>query len=279
MRIIAGLKDACATAEAWVCDIWGVIHNGVAVYPQAVEACLAFRRDGGRIVLVSNAPRPSAGVVAQLDKLGVARESYDAVLTSGDVARDMLREWQDIPTLHIGPERDLGLFEDRHIPLTDAAGAERILCSGLFDDTTETPESYRAMLTDLAARRVPMLCANPDIKVDRGGSIIYCGGAVAGLYAELGGAVRYAGKPYPAIYAAALRLIADAAGRNVAPAAMWAIGDGILTDIPGGITAGMPTVYVASAIHHDGALSLAALATLFPDPAGRPTFAMDALAP
>jgi len=279
IRIVNGIGEAGGTARAWICDIWGVIHNGVTVYPRAVDACLAFRRAGGRIILVSNAPRPSAGVVAQLDTLGVPRAGYDAVLTSGDVARDMLRSWAGLPTWHIGPERDLGLFEGHDIPLVGAATAQRILCSGLFDDTTETPETYRAMLTLLAERSVPMLCANPDIKVDRGGKIIYCGGAVAGLYAELGGAVTYAGKPHPAIYTVARRMIAEAAGHDVPLAATWAIGDGILTDIPGGIAAGMATVYVASAIHHDGALSPEVLATLFPDAAGRPTFAMDALAP
>jgi HAD superfamily hydrolase (TIGR01459 family) len=189
----------------------------------------------------------------------------------------MLDGWAGLPTLHIGPPRDLGLFEGKCVPLVDAAEARRVLCSGLYDDTTETPETYRPVLVGLASRGVPMLCANPDLKVDRGGTIIYCGGAVAALYAELGGAVMYAGKPYAPIYAAACALIDTAAGEAVPRAAILAIGDGVLTDIPGGIAGGFRTVYVASAIHLDGALTAASVAQLFPDPAARPTAAMTEL--
>ena len=153
-----------------------------------------------------------------------------------------------------------------------------MLCSGLYDDTTETPDNYRPLLLELAARQVPMLCANPDIKVDRGGKIIYCGGAVAGLYRELGGPVEYAGKPYPAIYATARAKLAALAGHDIALADVLAIGDGVHTDIAGGIRAGMRTIYIASPIHAQGALSAAALDLLFPDAGQRPTAAMDMLA-
>jgi HAD superfamily hydrolase (TIGR01459 family) len=275
--ILTSLGGPGTASRAWICDIWGVIHNGVAAYPVAVAACRAFRADGGRIVFVTNAPRPAAGVIAQLGGLGVPPDAYDAVLTSGDVTRTMLNDWAGVPTLHIGPPRDLGLFEGKRVPLVDAAGASRVLCSGLYDDTTETPESYRQMLAGLAARRVPMLCANPDLKVDRGGKIIYCGGAVAALYAELGGVVTYAGKPYAPIYEAACALIDKSAGEIVPRADILAIGDGVLTDIPGGIAGGFRTIYVASAIHLDGALTSASVAQLFPDPATQPTAAMTML--
>ncbi len=275
--ILTTLRGPATAARAWICDIWGVIHNGVAAYPAAVAACRAFRADGGRIVFVTNAPRPAAGVVAQLDALGVPREAYDAVLTSGDVTRTMLGGWAGVPALHIGPPRDLGLFEGKGVPLVEAAGASRVLCSGLYDDTTETPETYRPLLAELAQRNVPMLCANPDLKVDRGGKIIYCGGAVAALYAELGGAVAYAGKPYAPIYAAACELINAATGETVPRTDILAIGDGVLTDIPGGIAGGFRTIYVASAIHLEGALTSAAVAALFPDPAAQPTAAMGGL--
>jgi HAD superfamily hydrolase (TIGR01459 family) len=276
--ILAMLGGPGTFSRAWICDIWGVIHNGVAAYPAAVAACRAFRTDGGRIVYVTNAPRPAAGVIAQLDGLGVPDDAYDAVLTSGDVTRTMLDSWAGVPALHIGPPRDLGLFEGKGVPLVAAEGAQRVLCSGLYDDTTETPENYRVMLTALAARKVPMLCANPDLKVDRGGKIIYCGGAVAALYAQLGGAVTYAGKPFAPIYEAACGLIDKAAGETVPRADILAIGDGVLTDIPGGIAGGFRTIYVASAIHLDGALTSDAVARLFPDPASRPTAALSALA-
>jgi HAD superfamily hydrolase (TIGR01459 family) len=271
------LTGPVTTSRAWICDIWGVIHNGVAAYPAAVAACRAFRADGGRIVLVTNAPRPAAGVVAQLDVLGVPHDAYDAVLTSGDVTRTMLDAWVGVPTLHIGPQRDLGLFEGKRVPLVDAVGASRVLCSGLYDDTMETPEDYRVMLSGLARRKVPMLCANPDLKVDRGGKIIYCGGAVAALYAELGGAVTYAGKPYAPIYDAACALIDKTAGETVPRADILAIGDGVLTDIPGGIAGGFRTVYISSAIHLDAPLTSKAVTRLFPDPAARPTVAMSVL--
>jgi HAD superfamily hydrolase (TIGR01459 family) len=276
--ILSNLAALQPRGQAWICDIWGVLHNGVEVYPSAVAACRNFRADGGRVILVSNAPRPSVGVVAQLDTLGVPRDAYDAVLTSGDVAQAMLAHWIGIPTLHIGPERDRTLFDGKDIPRVEAAIAKRILCSGLYDDTTETPASYRTLLTDLAQRGCPMLCANPDLKVDRGGKIIYCGGAVAALYAELGGQVTYAGKPHAAIYDTARAMIVAAASATIPDTDILAIGDGVLTDIPGGIAAGLRTVYVSSAIHVDGALTAAALTTLFPVVAARPTVAMDRLA-
>lgn len=276
--ILSRLSDFAPDARAWICDIWGVLHNGVSVFQPAVAACRDFRATGGRVVLVSNAPRPAASVIAQLDALGIPRDAYDAVLTSGDVTRDLLDAWAGRPTLHIGPERDWPLFDGKDIPRVPAAAASAILCSGLYDDTTETPETYRVLLSALAARGVPMLCANPDLKVDRGGRIIYCGGAVAALYSELGGPVTYAGKPHPAIYTTARALIAKAAGETVPDSAILAIGDGVLTDIPGGIAAGMRTIYIASAIHLGGPLTTATLAALFPDPATRPTAAMDVLA-
>ena len=265
-------------ARAWICDIWGVIHNGAKAFPAAVEACVSFRAAGGRIILVSNAPRPSDGVVAQLDALGVPRSAYDNVLTSGDVARVMLRGWRGVPTLHIGPERDLTLFKGLGVPLVGPPEATRVLCSGLTDDTVETPETYRQMLSTLAMRHLPMLCANPDIKVDRGGKIIYCGGAIAALYAELGGRVEYAGKPYPAIYATARAMLKEMTGQDIALTDVMAIGDGVHTDIAGGISAGMRSIYIASPIHAQGALTTAVLDRLFPVEALRPTAAMDALA-
>ena len=275
--ILTHLSALRPAPEAWICDIWGVIHNGVATFPVAVDACLSFRAGGGRIILVSNAPRPSKSVVAQLDTLGVPHAAYDAVLTSGDVARTALHGWRNVPTLHIGPERDLALFKDLGVPLVTAAAAERVLCSGLYDDTSETPENYRQMLHELATRQVPMLCANPDIKVDRGGRNIYCGGAVAGLYAELGGVVDYAGKPYPAIYSSAFATLAELSGRSMARDRVLAIGDGVHTDIAGGINTGLRTIYIASPIHAEGALTADALDHLFIDASTRPTAAMDRL--
>ncbi len=276
--ILSGIGAMQPSARAWICDIWGVIHNGVAAFPTAVEACVKFRAGGGHVIFVSNAPRPSDGVVLQLNALGVPSTAYDAVLTSGDVTRERLADWQAIPTLHIGPQRDLTLFAGLDMPLVDQALAERVLCSGLYDDTTETPDDYRVLLGELARRNVPMLCANPDIKVDRGGKIIYCAGAIAGLYADLGGVVDYAGKPHAPIYVTARKMLAQLAGHALTDAEIVAIGDGIHTDIPGGIAAGFRTVYVSSAIHLDAPLTPEALRALFPDVVGQPDVAMAQLA-
>lgn len=276
--IVANFSSVHPEPRAWICDIWGVIHNGVVAFPAAVDACVRFRERGGRIILVSNAPRPAGSVSKQLDALAVPVTAYDAILTSGDVTRAALQNWIGTPTLHIGPERDLALFTGLDIPLVGSARAERILCSGLYDDTRETPEDYRDLLLAAAEQALPMLCANPDIRVDRGGKIVYCAGAVAGLYEELGGAVEYAGKPHPPIYRMAHQLLADIDGDEPAPGDVMAIGDGVLTDIAGGLRAGLRTVYISSAIHLDGALDNAAIARLFPDPADRPHIAMPALA-
>ena len=276
--IVTSIMAPGLKARAWICDIWGVLHNGVAAFQPAVDACTKFRADGGYVILVTNAPRPANGVIKQLAGLGISPEAYDRVLTSGDVTREILGTWGAQPTLHIGPERDLTLFDDLAITLTNAARAERVLCSGLYDDTTETAEHYRTTLQELAARSVPMLCANPDIKVDRGGRIIYCAGAVAQLYEEMGGKVAYAGKPYSPIYDAARQMIADIAGRTIEATDILAIGDGVHTDIPGGLAHGMRTVYVASAIYLHEPMTPPALEKLFPDRNQRPQFAMEALA-
>lgn len=276
--IISSVAAISPQARAWICDIWGVVHNGVESYPDAVDACVRFRERGGRIILVSNAPRPSDSVAPQLASLGVPVTAYDAILTSGDVTRAALEHWIGTPTLHIGPERDLALFSGLDIPLVGSPRAERILCSGLYDDTREIPEDYRDLLQVAADQALPMLCANPDIKVDRGGKIVYCAGAVARLYEQLGGSVDYAGKPHPPIYKMAHQMLADLDGDEPAPGDVMAVGDGVLTDIAGGLRAGLRTVYISSAIHLDGPLDTTAIAQLFPDPADRPHFAMPALA-
>ena len=276
--IITSIAMLTPAPRAWLCDIWGVIHNGVAAFPAAVDACVRFRAQGGHVILISNAPRPADGIAQQLQALHIPRSAYDAILTSGDITREALRGWQGIATLHIGPARDLTLFHNLDIPLSDTAHADRILCSGLYDDTTETPADYHRQLQALAARGVPMLCANPDIKVDRGGKIIYCAGAIAAAYADLGGAVEYAGKPHTPIYTTAFEMLNRLAGCGVSRDDILAIGDGIHTDIPGGLAAGLRTVYVASAIHLDGQLTAAALTALFPDPVTRPHFAMEKIA-
>jgi HAD superfamily hydrolase (TIGR01459 family) len=276
--ILSSISALSADSAAWIVDIWGVMHNGAHAFAAAGDACRRFREQGGSVLLLSNAPRPFSAVRSHLDGLGVARSAYDAGLTSGDVTRTMLAAWQRRPLLHIGPDRDKGLFEGLAIDFADAAGAEVILCSGLFDDTKETPQDYARLFERLVARRVPMICANPDLVVERGQTLVYCAGALAAEYANSGGQVTYAGKPHWPVYERALALIDELRGRATAKAEVLAIGDGVETDLRGAHTAGLRSVFIASAIHAPEGLSDAALGRLFGRRPFAPIAALSALA-
>ncbi len=277
--VLTSIADLAACSRAWLVDIWGVMHNGVTPFPTAVAACQQFRSQGGIVLLLSNSPRPSNGVAVQLDQIGVARDAYDGIVSSGDATRTLLRAWSRRPLYHLGPERDRPLFEGIDIRLVSEADAEGVICTGLFDDTSETPDDYAALLKGMKARDVPMICANPDIKVERGGRIIYCGGAVAQAYAEIGGDVALAGKPHAPIYEMALNELARLSGRAVARDEILAIGDGVKTDIAGAVRAGIRAVYIASAVHMVGdTLDQDALSVLFPQGSDRPVAAMVQLA-
>ena len=276
--IVSSIEGLAAGTLAWFVDIWGVMHNGVAPFAGAVAACRAFRASGGIVVLVSNAPRPAACVIAALDRIGVPRDCYDAVQSSGDTARGLIAALGEGSVYHLGPERDLALYEGLPVvrPAADEAGT--IVCTGLVDDDIETGETYRPLLAAFAARQVPMICANPDFTVERGGRIIPCAGAVAAVYEDLGGHVSYAGKPYLPIYDAAFAIVDRLAGKSVPHGAILAIGDGVRTDIAGAARAGLRSVYIASGVHLGaGPLDEAALARLFPDPAIQPLAAMTEL--
>jgi HAD superfamily hydrolase (TIGR01459 family) len=261
---IAALAD---TTDAWIVDIWGVMHNGARAHASAVEACRRFRADGGTVVLLSNAPRPFAAVVPHMTGLGVPADAYDAGVTSGDATREMISEWQGRPLLHIGPERDLGLFAGLDVRLAPAEEAEVVVCSGLHDDTRETPADYAELFRGLLARGVPMICANPDIMVERGADLIYCAGALAEAYAAGGGRVTYAGKPHAPIYVRTLAEIARLKGRTIEKDRVLCIGDGIDTDLKGADGAGLRSVFVASPIFVPNGLDPTLLKKLF---AGRP---------
>jgi HAD superfamily hydrolase (TIGR01459 family) len=265
--ILSSIADLADTADAWIVDIWGVMHNGARAHPTAVEACRRFREAGGTVILLSNAPRPFAAVVPHMTGLGVPPDAYDAGVTSGDATRDMISEWRGRPLLHIGPERDLGLFEGLDVRLAPAEEAEAVVCSGLWDDTRETPDDYAGLFRGLLARGVPMICANPDIMVERGHELLYCAGALAEAYEAGGGRVIYAGKPHAPIYARTLEEIARVRGRAVEKDRALCIGDGIDTDLKGAAGAGLRSVFVASPIFVPNGLDAAVLRELF---AGRP---------
>jgi HAD superfamily hydrolase (TIGR01459 family) len=255
IRQIEGLGEISDRYDAILCDIWGVLHNGVASFDPASKALSAFRRRGGAVVLISNAPRPSAPIRRQLETLGVSPNAFDAVATSGDVTIELIVERIDDPVLHIGPARDLSLFDSateatgRRPQLVSLEDAAYALCTGLRHDTTETPDDYEAELGVMAARAMTMICANPDIVIHRGEVLIYCAGALARRYEDLGGPVVYAGKPYAPIYLRALALAERATGAPLDRRRVLAIGDGMKTDIAGAAVAGVDALFVTGGIH------------------------------
>ena len=277
--ILQSIVSLGPSADIWFLDIWGVLHNGVRPFASAVRACIAFRKAGGHVILVSNSPRPRAGVITQLNGIGVDLAAYDEVITSGDVSRCLIADVIDRPALHIGPVRDRPLFDGLGITLTDAETAQTILCTGLYDDERETLLDYAEVLQKLRARDVAMICANPDVKAERGGKIIYCAGAIAEAYEQLGGTVSYAGKPHAPIYAAALEIAARLCRAPVEKHRVLAIGDGVATDIRGASNAGIRSVYVASGVNlAKGAELSGAVESLFANEPVKPVAAMTALA-
>jgi HAD superfamily hydrolase (TIGR01459 family) len=255
IRQIAGLSEISGRYDLILCDIWGVLHNGVASFTQASDALVSFRRRGGAVILISNAPRPSPPIARQVLKLGVSPEAFDAVVTSGDVTIGLMEQQASDRVLHIGPERDLILLD----AVADASGArpklvsledaQYALCTGLRNDEAETLDDYEPELRAMAIRDMAMICANPDIVIHRGDTLIYCAGALARRYEELGGSVVYAGKPYAPIYDRALALAEQIRGAPIEKPRVLAIGDGMRTDIAGAARAGLDVLFVTGGIH------------------------------
>jgi HAD superfamily hydrolase (TIGR01459 family) len=254
VRQISGLSEISDGYDAILCDIWGVLHNGVASFAAASEALMSFRRRGGAVVLISNAPRPSPPIHRQVLKLGVPPEAFDSVVTSGDVTIGLMERQARDRVLHIGPARDLSLFDaamdatGARPKLVSLEDAQYALCTGLRNDDTETPEDYELELQAMAIRGMAMICANPDIVIHRGDTLVYCAGALARRYEELGGSVIYAGKPHGPIYDRALALVGRVRARGDKRRVL-AIGDGMKTDIVGAVRAGLDALFVTGGIH------------------------------
>lgn len=230
-------------------DVWGVVHNGVAAFPDACDALTRFREGGGNVVLITNAPRPNGVVADQLEHFGAPRSIYDAIVSSGDVTRDEIAKRPGQSIFHVGPKRDLSIFEGLDVTFAPPESADYVICSGLFDEETETPDDYRDMLGQMLARRLFMVCGNPDVVVERGEQLLYCAGAIADLYARMGGEVLYAGKPYAPIYDLALKLAQQARGANVDRKRVIAIGDSVRTDFKGAASYGIDCLFVTAGIH------------------------------
>ena len=276
--VLSSIEPLGPGRDVWFLDIWGVLHNGVKPFAGAVAACRKFRETGGHVILVSNSPRPRDGVVKQLDAVGVAREAYDAVITSGDVSRRLIAAHNGETVFHLGPERDLALYEGTGAKPGNANEARVVVCTGLFDDERETPANYSAQLASFKARGLEMICVNPDIKAERGGRIIYCAGALAEAYQTIGGKIHYAGKPYAPIYQEAFALAEGLKGKPVAKSQVLAIGDGVKTDIAGALSAGIDAVFVSSGVHVEPGEQLTrAAARLFPNANSRPIAIMNRL--
>lgn len=285
---LAGLSEIADRYDAVFCDIWGVLHNGARGFAAAAQALRALRRAGKPVALVTNAPRPDYEVAAQLTSFGIEADCYDAIATSGDVcARAIAGRLPALP-FHLGPDRDLPVYD----AASRMAGAEIrpvaleqagfVVCTGLVEDTIETPATYEEVLQACLAKKLPMVCANPDLVVYRGEQLVYCAGALAARYEQLGGAVEQAGKPHAPIYRAAMAML-EARGAAIDPARALAIGDAMHTDIAGARNFGLDCVWITTGVHredfhgHDGALDAEALKQFFEVLDTPPTFHMDRL--
>ncbi|OYW26682.1 MAG: HAD family hydrolase [Caulobacter sp. 12-67-6] len=250
----AGLSALSDRYDIVLCDVWGVIHNGVQSFPQACDALVQWGEKVGPVVLISNAPRPASDVVAQLDSLGVSRAAWSGFVTSGDATRALLSARAPGKAWKIGPGRDAPLYAG--LDLQDAAceDADFIACTGLFDDETETPEDYRDRLVVAAERGLTFICANPDRVVQRGDKLIFCAGALADLYESLGGEVIMAGKPFAPIYDLAIARAAELTGKPVDRTRVLCIGDGVITDVLGAENQNLACLFIAKGIHGEKAI-------------------------
>lgn len=242
------LEDIAGSYDAFFCDVWGVVHNGVRAFEEACSALARAVARGQPVILITNAPRPAAPVKEQLSGLAVPRGAWNRVVTSGDVCRELIRS-APRRIFHLGPDRDLPLYEGLDIEMCEELEASAVVCTGLFDDETEKPEDYAQMLGRFQSRDLPFICANPDIVVKRGERLVWCAGALAREYSRLGGRTQIAGKPYRPIYEAALRAAADVLGRPVDRRRILAIGDGMLTDVKGAEQNGFDVLYISGGIH------------------------------
>lgn len=241
-----GLAALVGDYEAILCDVWGVLHDGQTPHEGAVDALGRARAKGLKVVLLTNAPRPSDAVVEHLSRMGISG-AWDAIVSSGDVVRHALAERGVRRALHVGPDRDLRLYGEG-IALVDRADeADVVVLAGLVDDRTETPDDYREVMGEVARTGVPVMCANPDVIVERGERLLYCAGALAALVEEAGGTVEQFGKPHPPIYRMALEAACN--GAPLPPGRVLAIGDALATDVRGAANEGFDALFVTGGIH------------------------------
>jgi HAD superfamily hydrolase (TIGR01459 family) len=249
LRFVEQLRGLVDGVEVILSDIWGVVHNGLEAFPEACEALHTYRQRGGTVILITNAPRPADSVQRQLRKLGVSDETYDAIVSSGDLTRNFVADHPGKKMFWIGPERDSSIHRGLDAAMAPLKQADYIICTGLFDDETESAEDYRAMLLQAREHKLPLICANPDIVVERGDRLIYCAGAIAELYRELGGEAIFYGKPHRPIYERAMALATERRGRPTSLDRVLAIGDSVRTDLTGALGFGIDCLFLTRGIH------------------------------
>ncbi len=277
--ILDHAADLLSRYDALFCDVWGVVHNGRRAYAQAGEALARFRAGGGSVILVSNAPIPATGVERVLEKTGVRRDAWDAIVSSGDIALGHIAE-KGYRRMHwVGPsERDYALYVRLPAPSAPLAEADAIVCTGLRDDRRETVADYHGLIEEGVALGLPFVCANPDLVVDVGALRLPCAGAIAAEYERRGGEVFWAGKPHPAAYAAALRTAGELRGAVPPLSRILGIGDAVRTDLAAARGLGVDGLFIAAGIHTEDALAGDAidagkLAALFAHPDTPPAVA------
>ncbi len=247
--IIGSLSDLDGRYDVLFCDLWGCLHDGKRVYPAAVEALRAFRARGGVVILMTNAPRPAASVERHLERLGCPLDVRDGVVSSGDAALVSVNrgEW-GTRVFHIGAEKDEAFFEAASVERVALEDAQSVICTGLVDDLTETPDDYAGLLAAAHARGLRMLSANPDVHVDVGERRIWCAGGIAQAYEALGGETASYGKPHAPIYALGRAMVDSVLGRPVSDDRILCVGDGIHTDVAGGAAQGIDTLFVTGGL-------------------------------
>lgn len=245
---ITGLEALRTQYDALLCDVWGVIHNGEACFDGVVDALKAWKKSGGTVLLLTNAPRPAHAVGERLAALGCPQTAYDGIMSSGDAARQMLQtRAQNGETCHfVGAPKDVDLLNGIDIDYAPAAEADFVLLAGMRDDQNETLDDYQTQIDAWGRYNLPVICANPDRIVQIGTRIMHCAGAMAEIHEKNGGEVIWLGKPYQPIYTAALERIKQLTGQD-APRVL-AAGDGFKTDIPGANQAGLDVVFVSGGL-------------------------------
>jgi HAD superfamily hydrolase (TIGR01459 family) len=248
--LLSGLSAIAPQYDAILCDVWGVIHDGRHAFQGTVEALQKFRAERGPVVLITNAPAPKERVTRLFPRLGVPEDCYDDVVTSGDATRNELKRLAPGPVYRIGLNEDMSIYAGLPLQFSeDPAVAKVVCCTSLREFPHGTPEPYRDELMRLAAHRLPMICANPDLQFRHGDKLVWSAGALAAIYEREGGHVMRPGKPAEPIYRLAFERVAELRGKPAQPTRTLAIGDGPATDMVGATRQGVDALFIGSGIH------------------------------